>query len=53
VVARLLYGFRISVLFALALTVFGTVIGVLTGAIEIIVAESALLNANQAVDADR
>jgi microcin C transport system permease protein len=34
VVARLLYGFRISVLFALALTVFGTVIGVLTGAIQ-------------------
>ncbi|MEY3793516.1 MAG: Inner rane transporter permease protein YejE, partial [Pseudomonadota bacterium] len=32
VVARLLYGFRISVLFALALTIFGTVIGVLTGA---------------------
>ena len=28
VVARLLYGFRISVLFALALTIFGTVIGV-------------------------
>jgi len=34
VVARLLYGFRISVLFALALTIFGTVIGVLTGAIQ-------------------
>nr|WP_310645625.1 ABC transporter permease [Limnohabitans sp.] len=34
VVARLLYGFRLSVLFALALTVFGTVIGVLTGALQ-------------------
>jgi microcin C transport system permease protein len=34
VVARLLYGFRISVLFALALTIFGTVIGVLSGAIQ-------------------
>ena len=34
VLARLLYGFRISVLFALALTIFGTVIGVLTGAIQ-------------------
>ena len=34
VVARLLFGFRISVLFALALTIFGTVIGVLTGAIQ-------------------
>ena len=34
VVARLLYGFRISVLFALALTIFGTLIGVLTGAIQ-------------------
>ena len=34
VVARLVYGFRISVLFALALTIFGTVIGVLTGAIQ-------------------
>jgi len=34
VVARLLYGFRISVLFALALTIFGTVIGVLTGALQ-------------------
>ncbi len=34
VLARLLYGFRISVLFALALTLFGTVIGVLTGALQ-------------------
>lgn len=34
VVARLLYGFRISVLFALALTIFGTVLGVLTGALQ-------------------
>ena len=33
-VARLLYGFRLSVLFALALTLFGTVIGVLTGALQ-------------------
>ncbi len=34
VAARLLYGFRLSVLFALALTIFGTVIGVLTGALQ-------------------
>jgi microcin C transport system permease protein len=34
VAARLLYGFRISVLFALALTVLGTVIGILTGALQ-------------------
>jgi microcin C transport system permease protein len=34
VLARLLYGFRISVLFALALTMFGTVIGILTGALQ-------------------
>jgi microcin C transport system permease protein len=34
VVARLLYGFRLSVLFALALTIFGTVVGVLTGALQ-------------------
>jgi microcin C transport system permease protein len=34
VVARLLYGFRLSVLFAMALTLFGTVIGVLTGALQ-------------------
>ena len=32
--ARLLYGFRISVLFALALTLFGTLLGVLTGALQ-------------------
>ena len=34
VAARLLYGFRVSVLFALALTVIGVVLGVLTGAIQ-------------------
>jgi microcin C transport system permease protein len=34
VVARLLYGFRISVLFALALTFIGVVVGVITGAIQ-------------------
>ncbi len=34
VLARLLYGFRISVLFALALTFTGTVLGLLTGAIQ-------------------
>ena len=32
--ARLLYGFRVSVLFALALTAIGVVLGVLTGAIQ-------------------
>jgi microcin C transport system permease protein len=32
--AQLLYGFRVSVLFALALTVTGVVLGVLTGAIQ-------------------
>ena len=32
--ARLIYGFRVSVLFGLALTVIGVVIGVLTGAIQ-------------------
>ena len=32
--AQLLYGFRVSVLFGLALTVIGVVIGVLTGAIQ-------------------
>jgi microcin C transport system permease protein len=32
--ARLLYGFRISVLFGLALTITGVVVGVLTGAIQ-------------------
>ncbi|HWP18891.1 MAG TPA: ABC transporter permease [Burkholderiaceae bacterium] len=34
VLARLLYGFRISVLFALALTVIGVILGVVTGAIQ-------------------
>jgi microcin C transport system permease protein len=34
VLARLLYGFRVSVLFALALTAFGVLLGVLTGAIQ-------------------
>lgn len=34
VLARLLYGFRISVLFALALTAVGTVLGILTGALQ-------------------
>ena len=34
VAARLIYGFRISVLFALALTVIGTAIGVLAGAVQ-------------------
>jgi microcin C transport system permease protein len=34
VLARLLYGFRISVLFALALTVVGTVLGVASGAVQ-------------------
>lgn len=34
VLARLLYGFRVSVLFALALTLFGVFLGVLTGAIQ-------------------
>ncbi len=33
-VAQLLYGFRVSVLFGLALTVTGTVLGLLTGAIQ-------------------
>ncbi len=32
--AQLLYGFRISVLFALALTAIGTVLGIVTGAIQ-------------------
>ena len=32
--AQLIYGFRVSVLFALALTVTGVVLGVLTGAIQ-------------------
>jgi microcin C transport system permease protein len=34
VLARLIYGFRVSVLFALALTLFGVVLGVLTGAVQ-------------------
>lgn len=34
VLARLLYGFRISVLFALALTVVGTLVGILAGALQ-------------------
>ena len=34
VLARLLYGFRVSVLFALALTFIGVLLGVLTGAIQ-------------------
>lgn len=34
VVARLIYGFRISVLFALALTMIGVLLGIVTGAIQ-------------------
>lgn len=34
VLARLIYGFRISVTFALALTIFGTALGILIGAIQ-------------------
>jgi len=34
VVARLLYGFRISVLFALALTAIGVLLGIITGALQ-------------------
>ena len=34
VLARLIYGFRVSVLFGLALTAIGVVIGVLTGALQ-------------------
>lgn len=34
VLARLLYGFRLSILFALALTAIGTGIGIITGAIQ-------------------
>ncbi|GAB6043633.1 ABC transporter permease [Endothiovibrio diazotrophicus] len=34
VLARLLYGFRISVLFAFALTVIGTLVGVIAGALQ-------------------
>ena len=33
-VAQLLYGFRVSVLFALALTLTGTLLGILTGALQ-------------------
>jgi len=32
--ARLLYGFRVSILFALALTISGTILGVVTGAVQ-------------------
>lgn len=34
VLARLLYGFRVSILFGLALTITGTVLGVITGAVQ-------------------
>jgi microcin C transport system permease protein len=34
VLARLLYGFRVSMLFALALTIVGTALGIMTGAIQ-------------------
>lgn len=34
VVARLIYGFRISVLFGLALTIFSSVIGIVAGAVQ-------------------
>ncbi len=34
VLARLLYGFRLSVLFAFVLTIIGTVIGIITGALQ-------------------
>jgi microcin C transport system permease protein len=34
VLARLIYGFRVSVLFALALTLLGVLLGVLTGAVQ-------------------
>lgn len=34
VVARLLYGFRVSILFGLALTITGVMLGVLTGAVQ-------------------
>ncbi len=34
VLARLLYGFRVSVLFGLALTAMGTLLGVMTGAVQ-------------------
>lgn len=34
VLARLLYGFRVSMLFALALTLVGTLLGIVTGAVQ-------------------
>ena len=34
VFARLLYGFRVSILFGLALTIAGTILGVITGAVQ-------------------
>jgi microcin C transport system permease protein len=34
VFARLLYGFRVSILFGLALTITGTILGVITGAVQ-------------------
>jgi microcin C transport system permease protein len=34
VLARLLYGFRVSMLFALALTLIGTLLGIVTGALQ-------------------
>jgi microcin C transport system permease protein len=34
VLARLIYGFRVSILFALALTLIGTVLGILMGAVQ-------------------
>jgi microcin C transport system permease protein len=34
VVARLIYGFRISVLFGLALTIFSSIVGVIVGAVQ-------------------
>lgn len=34
VLARLLYGFRLSVIFAFILTIIGTVIGIITGAVQ-------------------
>lgn len=34
IVARLLYGFRVSILFGLALTITGVLLGVLTGAVQ-------------------
>ncbi len=34
VAARLLYGFRVSILFAMALTLIGTLLGIVTGAVQ-------------------